>query len=188
MDSRIAIVGLGNPGRDYAATRHNLGFRVIDLLCDRWGTSLGGGKGEYLVALTRFADIPVLLAKPTTWMNQSGFAVQGLVSWYRIELDGLLVISDDVNLPVGNMRFRKGGSSGGHRGLEHIIYQFGNDGFARLRIGVGAEDMPEDLRGYVLAPFRAEEMSIMEEMVERAADAVESYLTSGLEDAMNLFN
>ena len=188
MESRRAIVGLGNPGREYAATRHNLGFRVIDLLCERWGVSLSGGKGEYFVAVSQFAGNPVLLAKPTTWMNQSGFSVQGLVSWYRIELDDLLVVSDDVNLPLGKMRFRKDGSSGGHRGLEHIIYQLGNDEFARLRVGVGAEDMPEDLRGYVLAPFRGEELSTIEEMVERAADAVESYLTSDLEETMNLFN
>lgn len=184
----MAIVGLGNPGREYAATRHNLGFRVIDLLCERWGASLSGGKGEYSVAVSQFAETPVLLAKPTTWMNQSGFAVQGLVSWYRVEVEELLVVSDDVNLPVGKMRFRQGGSSGGHRGLEHIIYQLGKDEFARLRIGVGGENMPEDLRGYVLSPFRGEELSIMEEMVERAADAVESYLTSGLEETMNLFN
>ncbi|MFC1545618.1 aminoacyl-tRNA hydrolase [Gemmatimonadota bacterium] len=188
MDSRIAIVGLGNPGRDYASTRHNLGYRVIDLLCERWGASLSGGKGEYHVAVTQFTGIPVLLARPTTWMNQSGFAVQGLLSWYRIEVEDLLVVSDDVNLPVGRMRFRQGGASGGHRGLEHIIYQLGKDEFVRLRIGVGAENMPDDLKGYVLSPFRAEELSTIEEMVERSADAVETYLTSDLEEAMNLFN
>jgi len=188
VDSRTVIIGLGNPGRDYAATRHNLGFRVVDLLAERWQAGFSGGKGEYLLAVTRFAERSIVLSKPTTYMNESGFAVQGLLSWYRIDPEDLLVISDDVNLPIGTMRFRQGGSSGGHRGLEHIIYQLGRDDFTRLRIGVGAENMPEDLKGYVLSPFRAEERELIEEMISRAADAVESYLSSGLEEAMNLFN
>jgi len=188
VDSRTAIIGLGNPGRNYASTRHNLGFRVVDLLSERWQAGFSGGKGEYLLAVTQFEDHPIILSKPTTYMNESGFAVQGLLSWYRIEPTALLVISDDVNLPVGSMRLRQGGSSGGHRGLEHIIYQLGRDDFARLRIGVGADNMPHDLKGYVLSPFRAEERELIDEMISRAADAVESYLSSGLEEAMNLFN
>jgi PTH1 family peptidyl-tRNA hydrolase len=188
VDPRTAIVGLGNPGRDYAPTRHNLGFRVVDLLAERWGATFKGGKGEYLVAVTAFGSKPIVLVKPTTWMNESGFAVRGVLSWYRIDPTDLLVVSDDVNLPVGRMRFRSGGSSGGHRGLEHIIYQLARDDFARLRIGVGGEDMPEDLKGYVLSPFRTEERELIEEMITRAATAVEEYLTSDLEEVMNRYN
>ncbi len=188
MDSPYAVVGLGNPGREYAATRHNLGYRVADLLIQRWGGAFTGGRGEYLAAPARFADRRVIVAKPTTWMNESGFAVQGLVSFYRIESERLLIVIDDVNLPLGRLRLRGGGSDGGHRGLEHVIYQLGRDDFPRLRIGIGVQEPPPDLRGYVLAPFRAEENPIVEQSLVEAVEAVETWLDEGLDEAMNRFN
>jgi len=188
MDTPFLIVGLGNPGRGYSETRHNTGFEVVSLLAERWGLGFVGGKGDYLVATGRFDDIPVVLAKPTTFMNQSGFAVRGLVSFYKVEADRLMVVLDDVNLPVGKIRLRQEGSAGGHKGLENIIYQLARDDFSRLRVGVGSADMPEDLTGYVLGPFRKEELPMVEESIVTAADAVEIFLKEGIDEAMNQFN
>jgi len=188
MDTPFAVIGLGNPGREYAETRHNLGYRVADLLVERWGASFSGGRGDYLVAPARFHDKRVIVAKPTTWMNESGFAVQGLISYYRIETGNLLIVIDDVNIPTGDLRLRPGGSDGGHRGLEHVIYQLARDDFPRLRIGIGGEDLPQDLKGYVLAPFRAEERPVIEQAVTEAAEAVEAWLDEGIDNAMNNFN
>jgi len=188
MDTPFLIVGLGNPGRGYSDSRHNTGFEVVSLLAERWGLGFVGGKGDYLVAKGRFGKVPVVLAKPTTFMNQSGFAVQGLISFYKIEISRLLVVVDDVNLPVGIIRLRQEGSGGGHKGLDNIIYQLGLDDFARLRVGVGAEDMPKDLTGYVLGPFSKEEILVMKEAISTAADAVEAFLGQGIDEAMNRFN
>lgn len=188
MDAPFLIVGLGNPGRGYGETRHNTGFEVVSLLARRWGLGFTGGKNDYLVATGQFEGSAVVLAMPTTFMNQSGFAVRGLVSLYKIETGRLLVVLDDVNLPVGIIRLRPEGSGGGHKGLEHIIYQIGSDDFPRLRIGIGREDMPEDLTGFVLGPFREEELPVMEEAVTTAADAVETLLRHGIDETMNRFN
>ena len=137
MNTPYLIVGLGNPGRGYEDTRHNAGFEVVSLLAERRGLKFAAGKGDYVVARGQFGDIPVILAKPTTFMNQSGFAVQGLTSFFKIEVEQLLVIVDDVNIPLGRIRFRSGGSGGGQKGLENIIYQLGRDDFTRLRVGAG---------------------------------------------------
>ncbi len=188
MDDLFAVVGLGNPGPAYAGTRHNLGYRVVELLAERWGAALTGGRGDYLVATATYGGRRVILAKPTTWMNESGFAVQGLVSYYRVGIERLLVVIDDVNLSLGCLRLRGGGSDGGHRGLEHVIYQLGRDDFPRLRIGIGGEDLPGDLRAYVLAPFRTEEKPIAEAAVVKAAEAAETWLDEGIDEAMNRFN
>jgi PTH1 family peptidyl-tRNA hydrolase len=188
MESPYAIVGLGNPGRRYAGTRHNAGFEVVDRLAQQWSAAFAGGKGEYLVATAHIAAGRVLLAKPTTFMNLSGHAVQGLTAFYRVEMERLLLVSDDVNMQLGSIRLRPGGSSGGHKGLEDVIYQLGRDDFARLRIGVGSERMPPDLTGFVLEPFRSEERSVIDETIALAAEAVETWLESGLDEAMNRFN
>ena len=188
MNTPYLIVGLGNPGRGYEDTRHNAGFEVVSLLAERRGLKFAAGKGDYVVARGQFGDIPVILAKPTTFMNQSGFAVQGLTSFFKIEVEQLLVIVDDVNIPLGRIRFRSGGSGGGQKGLENIIYQLGRDDFTRLRVGIGREDLPEDLTGYVLGNFRKEEIPIIEETIVTSADAVEVFLKEGIEEAMNRFN
>jgi PTH1 family peptidyl-tRNA hydrolase len=188
MDTPYLIVGLGNPGRGYEDTRHNTGFEVVSLLADRWGMQFAAGKGDYVVARGRFGDIPVILAKPTTFMNQSGFAVQALISFFKVEIEHLLIVVDDVNIPLGKIRFRSEGSGGGQKGLENVIYQLGRDDFTRLRIGIGAENLPEDLTGYVLGAFREEEIPIIEETIVTSADAVEVFLKDGIEEAMNRFN
>jgi PTH1 family peptidyl-tRNA hydrolase len=161
---------------------------VVALLAERWGASPGSGKGDYLVASCRQGDVRVLLAQPTTYMNLSGHAVQSLVSYYGIELERLLTMTDDVNLPLGQLRIRREGSAGGHKGLENIIYQLARDDFMRLRIGVGADDMPEDLTGYVLEPFREDEQPVIQHAIATAADAVEVVLANGIDEAMNRIN
>lgn len=188
MENLFAVVGLGNPGRRYTATRHNVGYEVVALLAERWGARPKGGKGDYLVASCRFGGIPVLLAQPTTFMNLSGEAVRSLLSYYRIEVERLLAVTDDVNLPLGHLRFRREGSAGGHKGLEDIIHRLGRDDFPRLRVGVGSEVMPDDLTGYVLEPFRAEEQPVIHQAIASAADAVEVFLAEGIDEAMNRFN
>ncbi len=188
VESPYVVVGLGNPGRRYSGTRHNVGFEVVARLADRWGAGLVGGRGEYLVASLRRGPHRVLLVQPTTFMNLSGQAVQGLMAFYRVETDHLLVVSDDVNLPLGTMRLRRGGSSGGHKGLDDVILRLGQDDFARLRVGVGNDRMPSDLTGFVTEPFATGERPIAEEIFGRAADAVEVWLEHGLEEAMNRFN
>lgn len=182
------MVGLGNPGRRYAGTRHNAGYELIALLATRWGCSPKSGRGDYLVASCRFGGERVLLAQPTTFMNLSGHAVQDLIAFYDIEPERLLVVLDDVNLPLGDLRLRREGSSGGHKGLESVILQLGRDDFTRLRIGVGGENLPADLRGYVTERFLKEEQAVIQKAVARAAEAVEVLLSEGLEAAMNRFN
>jgi PTH1 family peptidyl-tRNA hydrolase len=188
MDDAHVIVGLGNPGRRYARTRHNVGFEVLSLLGERHGASFTGGRGDYLAATARIEGAPVVLARPTTFMNLSGRAVQGLVAFYKTPLERLLVVSDDVNLPLGTLRLRTAGSSGGHNGLEDIIYQLGSEDFPRLRVGVGGERMPQDLRGYVLDRFDKDDQPVIETAVRSAADAVECFIQEGIEAAMNRFN
>lgn len=188
MESPYAIVGLGNPGRRYAGTRHNAGYEVVDRLAGHWSTAFTGGKGEYLVAVTNTGAGRVVLAKPTTFMNLSGHAVQGLTAFYKVGMERLLLVSDDVNLPLGAIRLRPGGSSGGHKGLEDVIYQLGRDDFARLRIGVGSVLMPSDLTGFVLEPFRPEERTVIDETIALAAEAALTWLEQGLDEAMSRFN
>jgi PTH1 family peptidyl-tRNA hydrolase len=188
MDELFAVVGLGNPGRRYVRTRHNVGYEVVALLAERWGASLKGGKGDYYVASCRYAEKAVILARPTTFMNLSGRATQGLASFYKIEIERLLPVMDDVNLPLGKIRLRQEGSGGGHKGLEDIIYQLGRDDFPRLRIGVGTEGMPDDLRGFVTERFTEDEQPVIQHAIVTAADAVEYFLREGIGEAMNRFN
>ena len=182
------VVGLGNPGRRYAGTRHNVGFDVLDVLAGRfsadWESAPRGVEG--LVARDRAAD--TLLAKPVTFMNLSGPAVVGLVQFYKIELPDLFVIVDDVNLELGRLRARAAGSAGGHNGLKSIIGALGSDAFARMRIGVGGGDPRRDLSGHVLGRFAPVERTIIAEAVSRCADAAELFVAEGIAPVMNRFN
>jgi PTH1 family peptidyl-tRNA hydrolase len=182
------IVGLGNPGRKYAGTRHNVGFDVLDVLAGRWKVDWESApRGiEGLVARDRSAD--TLLAKPLTFMNLSGPAVVGLLQFYKIELPDLFVIVDDVNLELGRLRARAAGSAGGHNGLKSIIGALGNDGFARMRIGVGGGEPRRDLSGHVLGRFAPDEEPIITEAVTRTADAAELFIAEGITPVMNRFN
>jgi len=181
-----AIIGLGNPGAKYRGTRHNVGFAVLDELSARRGVAFDSSPVDALVARVR-GDSPVLLAKPVTFMNLSGEAVGALLRYYKIEVGDLLVIVDEVQLPLGKLRARARGSAGGHNGLKSIVAHLGED-FARLRIGVGRGDPRRDLADHVLARFDADEMAEIERATTRSADAAEMFVTSGIAAVMNAYN
>jgi PTH1 family peptidyl-tRNA hydrolase len=183
------VAGLGNPGREYAGTRHNVGFEVMDLLARRhhlpWPAKLDGSSVE---ARWRRPDSDVLLVKPLTYMNLSGRAVSELARFYKIDLPDVLVVADDVNLPLGRLRARASGTEGGHNGLRSIAESLGTIDYARLRIGVGRGDLRRDLADHVLARFEPDEQAGMEDAIARAADAVEVWISDGLARVMNTFN
>ncbi len=184
---QMLIVGLGNPGEDYADHRHNVGFMCVDVLAGRHGLAFRRSRHRALVAEGAIGGRQVALAKPLTFMNASGQAVASLMRWYRLPLSQLLVIYDDLDLPLGRLRLRPSGSSGGHRGLQSIIEHLGSSDFPRLRIGIG-RDPTMDPAKYVLSPFQPEEMPLVRKVLETAADALEAMLAEGLERAMNRFN
>ena len=181
------IVGLGNPGDKYRGTRHNIGFAVADLLVDRWGLpGFEAGPVDALIAKRRGGD-PVLVAKPLTFMNLSGEAVGGLARYFKVATEDLLVIVDEVQLPLARLRAGARGSAGGHNGLKSIVEHLGED-FPRLRVGVGRGDARRDLADHVLARFDKAEEAEAERMTARAADAAEMFITSGIAAVMNGFN
>lgn len=180
-----AIVGLGNPGAEYAGTRHNVGFEVIDELARRWGARLRPWKG--VAGLAVVSGREAVLVEPLTFMNLSGEAVSRAAAFYRIDPADVLVVVDEVQLPVGRLRLRRGGSAGGHNGLKSIVQHMG-DGFPRLRIGVGRGDPGWDLADHVLSRFTRDERSVADEAVARAADAAEMFIEQGVEAAMNRYN
>jgi PTH1 family peptidyl-tRNA hydrolase len=180
------IVGLGNPGPKYRGTRHNIGFAVADELARRRSVGFDASPVEALVAKVRGAE-PVLLAKPLTFMNESGEAVGALARYFKVEPADLLVVVDEVQLPLGKLRARARGSAGGHNGLKSLIAHLGEE-FARLRVGVGRGDQRRDLGDHVLARFEADEAVEVERMTRRAADASEMFITSGIEAVMNGYN
>ena len=182
------IVGLGNPGPRYRDTRHNVGFEVLDEYASRARAEFGSAPADALVAKVREPGREVLLAKPLTFMNLSGRAVGELVRYYRIDVADLLVVTDDVNLPAGRLRLRRGGSAGGHNGLKSIIECLGSDAFPRLRVGVGRGDPRRDLADHVLARVAPDEREMLHEAARRAADACETFIAEGIDAAMNRFN
>ena len=181
------IVGLGNPGSRYHDTRHNLGFRVVSQLARRWDTTLSRLECGALIAET----VDGLLAAPQTFMNRSGFAVRCLVERRSLSTDNLLVVYDDVNLPLGRIRLRPLGGPGGHRGMESILQNLRTEEVSRLRLGVAPLDTEvngDDLVDFVLTPFDESEEEIVVEFVDRATDACESWWSEGNEPTMNRFN
>lgn len=181
------VIGLGNPGAKYRGTRHNVGFDVIDLLVARHGLAFEASPAEALQARWRTGD-GVLLIKPLTFMNLSGEAAGALSRYYRTEVADVLVVCDDVHLPIGRLRARASGSDGGHNGLKSVAQHLGTIDYARLRIGVGRGDERRDLAAHVLAGFAAEEMTGVTAAVTRSADAVELWVHSGMAAVMNTFN
>lgn len=181
------IVGLGNPGQEYGATRHNIGFMAVDKLAEKW--SITGWRERYnaLVAEHR-AEETVLLVKPQTYMNLSGRAVAPLAAFYKVQYHDITVIYDDLDLPVGRLRLRLKGGSGGHRGIESMLYELGNDDFTRIRIGIGRPPQGWETAGYVLNRFTDEEAPVISEAVDQAVGAVECILQEGFTKAMNKFN
>jgi PTH1 family peptidyl-tRNA hydrolase len=183
------ICGLGNPGDRYRHTRHNVGFRVVDLLADRWGLT-GEGRlrdGAAVLEVRRPEPIgTVLLVKPMRYMNRSGTPLRAALRQTDVDIGAdLLVVTDDIDLPLGRVRLRRTGSAGGHNGLRDVIATFGTDEFNRLRIGVGRAGEPAS---HVLATFRPDERDLATEMVAVGADAAEAWLAGGVDEAMNAFN
>ncbi len=183
------IVGLGNPGDKYEGTRHNVGFMVADELGERGRFPIQRLKYKALTNTAAIGGQGALVMKPTTYMNLSGEAVGEAAKFYQIAPDRVLVISDDVDLPLGKLRIRTGGSAGGHNGLKSIIQHLGSDQFPRLKVGVGEKPHPGyDMADWVLSRFQGEDRKVMDEAVKRAADAVECFLRDGPQKAMNRYN
>lgn len=182
------VVGLGNPGRRYAQTRHNAGFLVVDRLAERWGASVDRKQFGALVESVRIADAPVVLAKPQTFMNLSGQAVASLRGFYKSELDEVVVIHDEVDLDFGAVKLKKGGGHGGHNGLRDIQAKAGGNGFVRVRVGVSRPPAGWDTADWVLGKFSSAEQAALPDLVEDACDAVEAVLREGLDRAMTDVN
>jgi peptidyl-tRNA hydrolase, PTH1 family len=184
------IVGLGNPGREYRDTRHNVGFMVVDEIARRYQLSWGMAPSQVPEAFVvkRFSAEPLLLAKPLTFMNLSGAAVSGLAHYYDVDLRDLMVVVDEAALPFGRVRARARGSAGGHNGLKSVIERLGTMEFPRLRLGVGRGDGRRDLADHVLAKFEADERADLELFITRAADAAEMFAVEGIDKVMNSYN
>ena len=190
MENLYLIVGLGNPGREYARTRHNAGFLVLEQLAERWKVDwtvekrFGARSGRVEREGRR-----LLLCQPQTFMNDSGEAVGGLAGFHKLPTSRLLVVVDDADLPFGEIRLRPEGSSGGHHGLESIEQHLGTRGYARQRIGIGRDDpAARQIAGYVLSPFRPAEREMLEKVLQKACDQIECWLSDGVTQAMNRFN
>lgn len=183
-----AVVGLGNPGPEYAGTRHNVGFRVLAELARRQGATQPKLKFEAEVLDVMVGGEKLLLVAPQTFMNNSGRSVRKLVDFYRLPIDELLVVCDDLNLETARLRIRQAGSAGGQKGLSDMISRLGTQEFSRLRIGIGRPPGRMNAADYVLRRFRAEELELIQPAVSLAADAVEVWCMQGVEAAMNRFN
>lgn len=184
----ILIVGLGNPGREYKDTRHNLGFMLIDRLTVRLNARGMKVQSKAIVISAQHNDVKLILAKPQTFMNLSGQSVQGLLRFYKLPLENLLVAHDDLDLPFCTLRIRPGGGPGGQNGMGSIIKQLGTQDFPRLRIGIDRPPGRMDAAAYVLQEFSNKELMTVSETLDRAADAALTFATDGLNAAMNKFN
>lgn len=184
------IAGLGNPGKEYQNTRHNSGFMAIDRLADKLGTSITTNKWNALTALVRIEGEPVLLMKPLTYMNESGSAVSQAVSYYKIEPEDILVIHDDMDLPVGSVRIRKKGSAGGQKGMKSIISCLNTDNIARIRIGVGHSARGDHMivPDWVLSPVPKAEREVFDTALQASADAAYAWVYKDIDKVMSEFN
>ena len=183
------IVGLGNPGAEYARTRHNAGFLLVERLAERWTARWGyERKFNARIARAERAGQSIMICEPQTYMNSSGEAVGSVSEFYRVPASRLLVVVDDADLPFGEIRLRPGGSSGGHHGLESIEQRLGTREYARLRIGIGRQQGAREITDYVLGRFRLTEAAVVDKILSAASDQVECWLESGIQKAMSQFN
>lgn len=186
--NRFLVVGLGNPGSQYENTRHNIGFLVIDELCRRWNCSAFQKKFKGLLTEASIEDRKVVLLKPQTFMNLSGESAREAVHFYKIPVEShLVVISDDLDLPPGNLRIRSSGGTGGHNGLKSVSENLGGDGYSRVRIGIG-RSVTVPTESYVLSQIPKGEKELYEKAVQLAADAIETFVKDGIQKTMNTFN
>ncbi|HEX2945688.1 MAG TPA: aminoacyl-tRNA hydrolase [Clostridia bacterium] len=188
MEKLTVIAGLGNPGNKYENTRHNVGFITIDLLSSKYGIKVNKVRHKALTGEGTIAGERVLLVKPQTFMNLSGESIRDIAEWYKLPMENIIIIYDDVDLPAGTIRIRPKGSSGTHNGMKSVIYQLQSDEFPRIRIGVGKAPEGWDLADYVLGRFDKDEAAIMGESTQRAADAAAAIVSDGVTAAMNKFN
>lgn len=183
------IVGLGNPGKDYAHTRHNAGFRALDILAQKLNCKVDKGKFQGIYGQTKYGDNKLYLLKPLTYMNLSGQSVLQLSAYFHIPPERIIVLFDDISLPPGRLRIRPNGSAGGHNGIKSIIAQVGSQEFPRVKIGVGAKPSADrDLADWVLSPFSAQEEKALAFSLDKAADAALTIVEKGIYEAANLYN
>lgn len=182
------VVGLGNPGRQYEDTRHNVGFVTVDLLAQKLGIKISKIRHKALIGEGIIDNKKIVLVKPQTFMNLSGESIRGIVNWYKVTLENLIVIYDDIDLSLGTVRIRQKGSSGTHNGMKSIIYQLQSDEFPRIRIGIDLPDERYDLARYVLGRFTKEEKDIVQKSLLWATDAVQAIVLKGINYAMNNYN
>jgi PTH1 family peptidyl-tRNA hydrolase len=187
-ENSYLLIGLGNPGREYNTTRHNIGFMLIDTLCVRLNARGMKLQSKAIVISTNYEDRRIIFAKPQTYMNLSGQSVQGLLHFYKIPIENLLVAHDDLDLPFGTLRVRPAGGPGGQRGMASTIEKLGTKDFPRLRLGIGRPPGRMDPKDYVLQDFSRDETKQLPEILERAADASLEFVTRGLNAAMNKYN
>ena len=188
MTDTYLLIGLGNPGREYKDSRHNFGFMLIDRLCVRLNARGMKMQSKAIVISTTYEERKLILAKPQTYMNLSGQSVQGLAHFYKIPLTNMMVLSDDLDLPFGAIRIRASGGPGGQRGMASIIEHLGTQDFPRLRLGIGRPPGRMEAADYVLQDFSRADLKNLSEVLDRAADAVLTFVTEGLNAAMNKFN
>lgn len=188
MTDWYLIVGLGNPGKEYAETRHNVGFRVVDELARRYGLTFGKNERKAFSASGTILGKKVILTKPQTYMNLSGEAVRSLVDFYKVEMPRILVICDDLDIPLGTVRLRASGGAGGQNGVKSVIQHLGTQEFNRLRFGIGRPPGKMQPKDYVLGVFKDDDAILASQVVDRAADAVETWLRDGIELAMTRHN
>jgi PTH1 family peptidyl-tRNA hydrolase len=189
MENIFLPVGLGNPGADYAKTRHNAGFLLAEKLARHWGSKWSNqGKFQARVSRAERGGKTILLAEPQTFMNLSGESVGALVRFYQLPLDRILIVVDDADLPLGEIRLRPGGGTGGHHGLESVMQHVGSREYARLRLGIGRQDQSRQITGHVLGKFSPAENALLDKVLERAAGQLECWLDAGIQKAMSQFN
>ena len=187
-ESTYLLIGLGNPGREYRDNRHNFGFMLIDRLIVRLNARGMKVQSKAIITTATYEDRKLILAKPQTYMNLSGQSAQGLLNFYKIPMENMLIAHDDLDLPFGTIRIRPGGGPGGQRGMASTIEQLGTKDFPRLRLGIGRPPGRMDPAAYVLQDFAREEMKVLSEILDRAADAALTFVVDGLDKAMNKFN
>jgi len=188
MPEPFLIVGLGNPGREYRETRHNVGFMLVDRLAVKLNARFTRLQSKALVASGLYEGNKIILAKPQTFMNLSGASVQGLMHFYKLPIERLLIVHDHLDLPLGTIRLRPDGGGGGQRGMESILQRLGTDVFARLRLGIGRPPGQMDPAAYVLQDFSSADQDVLSEALNRAAEAALTWIAEGLDAAMNKFN
>ena len=187
-ETSYLLIGLGNPGREYRDSRHNVGFMLVDRIAVRLGARGMKVQSKAIVTTAMHEDRKLILAKPQTYMNLSGQSVQGLIHFYKLPLTNVLIAHDDLDIPFGTIRIRPGGGPGGQRGMASTIEQLGTKDFPRLRIGIGRPPGRMDPSAYVLQDFTRDEIKILSEILDRAADAALEFVVNGLDKAMNKYN